>query len=114
MESMKHIYSQCEILLKMSRVEGFFGPPMEMMACGGTCVVGKVTGYDEYIVDGWNALVVEQGDVRGAHDALKKLIEDPAYRKMLAANGRQTAGQWRWEPSIDTLEELYNGKQRTN
>jgi hypothetical protein len=32
MSEMRRIYSSCDILLKLSRVEGFFGPPMEMMA----------------------------------------------------------------------------------
>ena len=47
---MYEIYNQCDVLLKMSKVEGVFGPPLEMMACGGTCVVGNVSGYDEYCV----------------------------------------------------------------
>lgn len=108
MEQMKYIYSNCEILLKMSKVEGFFGPPMEMMACGGTCVVGKVTGYDEYIIDGYNALTVDLGDVQAAHDAVERLIHDHKLRNKLAQNGAKTASEWRWEPSIDTLEKIFN------
>lgn len=107
MGQMNQIYSSCDILVKLSRVEGFFGPPLEMMACGGTCVVADVTGYDEYIVDNYNALVVKIGDVEGAKQAVKKLIEDTELRQRLTANGRKTAEEWRWEPSIDTLEELY-------
>ncbi|WP_283657365.1 glycosyltransferase [Paenibacillus sp. RC343] len=107
MGQMNQIYSSCDILVKLSRVEGFFGPPLEMMACGGTCVVADVTGYDEYIVDNYNALVVKIGDVEGAKQAVKKLIEDTELRQRLTANGRKTAEEWRWEPSIDTLEEMY-------
>ena len=107
MEKMNRIYSSCDIFLKMSRVEGFFGPPLEMMACGGACVVGKVTGYDEYIVDGYNALVVEQGDVSGAHDAIQRLIDDKDLRNRIIENGYQTSKQWRWEKSIDKLEEIF-------
>ena len=107
MKEMKYIYSSCDLFLKMSRVEGFFGPPLEMMACGGACVVGKVTGYDEYIKDGYNALVVEQGDVEGAHNALKRLISDENLRKRLIENGKKTAQEYRWEPTIDTLEKVF-------
>lgn len=107
MDQMKYIYSSCDILLKMSQVEGFFGPPMEMMACHGACVVGKVTGYDEYIVDNYNALVVEPGDVEGAHNALKKLIEDKELRERLAENGYNTAMKWKWDESIDLLEQIF-------
>ena len=101
---MKHIYSSCDILLKLSRVEGFFGPPLEMMACGGTCVVGKVTGSDEYIVPDVNALVVDPMDIDGARDALKLIISDKDFKSKLIANGLQTAKEWQWEPSIDVLE----------
>lgn len=111
MQMMKFLYSNCDILLKMSRVEGFFGPPMEMMACKGTCVVSKVSGYDEYIIDGYNALVVEQGDIKGAHDALNKLLKDDKLRKKLSENGYKTAMDWKWDNSIDLLEKIYNEKQ---
>lgn len=104
---MRHIYSSCDILLKMSRVESFAYPPLEMMACGGTAVVGKVTGIDEYIEDGHNALVVEQGDIHGAHHALKTLIENKEFRAKLSINGKKTAERFRWEPSIDLLEDLF-------
>ena len=103
MDQMKHIYSSCDVLLKMSRVEGFFGPPLEMMACGGTAVVAKVTGYDEYIVDGQNALVVEPGDVVGAREAIRRLIDEPDLRERLSTAGQETARQWTWAPAIDRL-----------
>jgi O-antigen biosynthesis protein len=104
---MRKIYSSCDILLKLSRVEGLFGPPMEMMACGGTVVVGKVSGYDEYIVDGENALVVDPQDIPAARAAVEKLISDENLRKKLIANGLVTAKNWNWEPSIDHLEAFY-------
>ncbi len=103
---MNEVYSSCEIFLKMSRVEGFFGPPMEAMACGCAVVVGKVTGYDEYIRDGYNALVVEQGDIEGARRAVQRLIDDVALRNTLVENGYRTAKEWGWDRSIDLLEKM--------
>jgi len=111
---MKKIYSSCDILLKLSRVEGFFGPPMEMMACGGAVVVGRVTGYDEYITDGFNALVVDPLDVQAASDAVKRLIEDKALYSKLVANGKSTAVKWTWESSVDLLEECYSRSLSSN
>ena len=90
----------------MSRVEGFFGPPLEAMACGCIPVVSKVTGYDEYIVDGENALVVEMGDIRGAEEAIQKLIDEPTLRDKLIRNGMKTVKEWSWEKSIDSLEKV--------
>lgn len=104
-EKMKEIYSSCGIFLKMSRVEGFFGPPMEAMACGCAVVVGKVTGYEEYIEHEKNALVVEQNDVEGAKKALERLMDDNGLRDELIRNGYNTAKQWSWDKSIKNLEE---------
>lgn len=107
MQDMKKIYSSCDILLKLSRVEGFFGPPMEMMACGGAVVVGRVTGYDEYIVEDVNALVVDPLDIPAAREAVQRLIYDTDLRERLIEAGRQTALEWEWEGSVDTLEAFY-------
>ncbi|NWG34858.1 MAG: glycosyltransferase family 4 protein [Chloroflexi bacterium] len=108
---MRHVYSSCDLLLKMSRIESFCYPPLEMMACGGTAVVGKVTGIEEYIVDGYNALVVEQGDVQGAREAVKKLIENETLRRELTVNGGKTAQKFRWDSSIDILETIFFDRQ---
>ncbi len=104
---MKYIYSSCDILVKLSSVEGFFGPPLEMMACGGVCVVSDVTGYDEYIKDEYNALVIPNGDVNLAHQALKRLINDRELYNKLQQNGKLTADSMQWEDSIDKLEKFY-------
>nr|WP_240548049.1 glycosyltransferase [Paenibacillus lignilyticus] len=108
MEHMKHIYSSCDILLKLSHVEGFFGPPMEMMACGGTAVVGNCTGHEEYIIDGYNALVVPLGDEEAAKAGLNQLIHDPQLRLQLTQNGKATVQNWRWDATIDTLFRLFS------
>lgn len=107
MQEMRRIYSSCDVLLKLSRVEGFFGPPMEMMACGGAVVVGKVTGYDEYIVDGENALVVDPLDIDAARAAVQRLLSDETLKGRLIANGRQTAQAWSWGPTVDKLEAVF-------
>lgn len=103
---MNEIYSSCDIFLKMSRVEGFFGPPMEAMACGCAVVVGKVTGYEEYIIDKYNALVVEQNDITGAKNGIIDLINDIKLRNGLIKGGYETVEKWKWEDSTALLEEI--------
>jgi len=105
---MRKIYSSCDIFLKMSRVEGFFGPPLEAMACGCSVVVGKVTGYDEYIIHEHNALVVDQGDVQSAHNSVDRLINDSELRMRLISNGFETAKEWTWEQSARCMSEVVN------
>jgi glycosyltransferase involved in cell wall biosynthesis/GT2 family glycosyltransferase len=103
---MKEIYSACDILLKMSRVEGFFGPPLEAMACGCGVVVSKVTGYDEYIRDEYNALVVERDDIKTAKNTIIRLINNRILHKKLIDNGFLTVKEWSWEKSISKLEKV--------
>lgn len=105
---MASIYSSCDIFIKMSRIEGFFGPPLEAMACGCVPVVGKVTGWDEYIVDGYNALAVELKDVEGAKAAVLSLIEDQELYRQLLKNGSTTAKAWPWEQSFERIDCLVN------
>ena len=101
MEMMRKIYSSCDILLKLSKVEGFFGPPLEMMACGGVPIVAKVTGYDEYIKDGYNALVTEVDNVKKTRELLKELIENHQLYEKLRLNGKETAKQFNWNKIIE-------------
>ncbi len=104
----KAIMSSCDVLLKMSEIEGFFGPPLEMMACGGTAVVTKVPGYDEYVIDNVNALTVEIGDYRSARDKLGLLIEDRVLLKHLIKGGGETARKFsNWEESVDEVEQFF-------
>jgi hypothetical protein len=101
---MRELYSSCDVLLKLSTVEGFFGPPLEMMACGGTAVVSKVTGHDEYIVDGVNALVVNLDDSSAAALALTRLRDDRALLTRLKAAGVETARSRQWSDSVLQFE----------
>jgi glycosyltransferase involved in cell wall biosynthesis len=90
----------------MSKVEGFFGPPMEAMACGCAVIVGKVTGFDEYIMDGKNALVVEEGDVAAARSAVQQLISDRNLRQKLIDGGYETVKKWSWDKSTNMLQKV--------
>ncbi|MAM88644.1 MAG: glycosyl transferase family 1 [unclassified Hahellaceae] len=92
------IYRSCDVLIKLSTVEGMFGPPLEMFHCGGTAVVFDVTGHDEYIVDGDNARVVRTGDLEGAVAAIRQLISEPSILKQLKEGALKTAAEWpSWE-----------------
>ncbi len=56
------IYRSCSVLLKLSHVEGMYGPPLEMFHCGGTVITYDVTGHDEFVHDGVNGIVVPMYD----------------------------------------------------
>ncbi|MGG6461970.1 glycosyltransferase [Solilutibacter silvestris] len=92
--STPEIYRSCDVLLKLSYVEGMFGPPLEMFHCGGTSVVYDVTGHDEYIRDGINAMVVARDDENGVINALNRLNDDPELLASMKEAAAQTAAAW--------------------
>ncbi|WP_157591800.1 glycosyltransferase family 4 protein [Solirubrobacter soli] len=92
------LYAESDVLLKLSRVEGMFGPPLEAFHKGATCVVTPVTGHDEYIVHGENGLVVDWDDPAGTTRALELLARDRALLRRLRENALETARAWPgWE-----------------
>ncbi len=105
LDKMRNIYSACDILLKLSRVESFAYPPLEMMACGGIPVVGDVEGVREYMVDGYNGFIVDPDNEAQIKDVLSRLIGDNELRERISRNCRDTvAGRSDWEAQIDVLE----------
>ncbi len=98
---MAAIYASCDILLKMSRVESFCYPPLEMMATGGSVVVQQVTGLEEYAEHERNCLIV--ADVEEARRAVRRLVADPGLRARLGAAGQATAARMGWERSLPSL-----------
>jgi hypothetical protein len=88
------------VLIKLSTVEGMFGPPLEMFHCGGTAIVFDVTGADEYIVSGRNALVVPRDNPQAVIETIHELRDAPAKLSALKGGALETASQWpSWERS---------------
>jgi len=106
---MRHIYSSCDILLKMSRVESFAYPPLEAMACGCTVVMGEVRGGVEYAEDNVNMLKVATGNIDQARAAVSRLMSDEALRTRLQQAGYKTARNWCWEVSRTAMAKVLDG-----
>lgn len=88
------IYRSCDLIVKLSYVEGMFGPPLEMFHCGGTAITYDVSGYDEYIVPEKNALVARRDDEAQVVTWLKSLKEDFNRIDELKKNALLTAQEW--------------------
>jgi glycosyltransferase involved in cell wall biosynthesis len=103
-EAMATLYASHDVVLKTSRVEGMYSPPLEGFHCGATCVTTPVTGHDEYVRHGWNGVVVDWDDVRGAARWLDTLARDPRRLHFLRLNAVETARGWpSWSQSTDFL-----------
>lgn len=93
-DEMAAVYAESDVVLKLSRVEGMFGPPLEGFHMGATCVVSPVTGHDEYVVHGWNGVVTAWDDPKGTARWLDLLARDRHLLHRLRWNARKTAEGW--------------------
>jgi O-antigen biosynthesis protein len=97
-------YGRSDVVLKLSRVEGMFGPPLEGFHRGATCVVTPVTGYDEYVEHGWNGLLTGWEDPRGTARQLDLLARDRQLLRFLRLNALETARAWpSWEQASEFM-----------
>jgi O-antigen biosynthesis protein len=112
------VYRSCDAIIKLSYIEGMFGPPLEMFHCGGTAVVYDVTGHEEYIRHGENSLVAKKGDEAAVISFIKDLKADSGLLARLKSNAVRTAKLWiDWSDSTDLLEAALreiNGKPEGN
>ena len=95
---MADAYAESDVLLKLSAVEGMFGPPLEAFHRGATCVVTPVTGHEEFVEHGFNGLVCDWDDLRGTARLLDLLARDRRLLHELRTNALHTARAWpSWE-----------------
>lgn len=94
------LFARSHVLLKLSRAEGMYGPPLEAFHMGATCVTTPVTGHDMYVEHDCNALVVDWDDPAGTARALDLLARDRALLARLREDALATARTWpSWEES---------------
>ena len=104
-EKTADIYRSCDVIVKLSYVEGMFGPPLEMFHCGGTAIVYDVTGHDEYIVHNINGLVVKTDDDEQVVNYINELKKDRKKLNFLKSNAIKTANEWNnWDISAREFE----------
>lgn len=99
------VYRSCDVLVKLSTVEGMFGPPLEMFHCGGTAITSDVTGHDEYMRHGKNGVVVRRGHEAEVVDYLRALERDRSFLNLLKQGAAETAAAWPdWAASAKGME----------
>ena len=112
---MPKIYRSCDLVLRLSRVEGCTLPPLEMFHCGGTAVTSDVTGHEEYMINGHNCLVVDTNQPANAREAITRLLDNGELLTKLKVNARRTADQWPdWETASTRFAAFLDTLIRTN
>lgn len=83
-------YVHSSLLVMSSNYEGFGMVLVEAMSCGAPVISFDCKcGPKDIIQPGINGLLVPNGDIQALADAMMKVMEDEAYRKMLSLNARK-------------------------
>lgn len=81
----------CDAIAIPSLWESFCLAAVEAMALGRPVVATSGHGFDEYLRDGENGLLVPRSDVPALADALVRLLDDPGLRARLGAAAAASA-----------------------
>ncbi len=88
-----------------SAYEGFGMPPLEAMACGTPVIVSATTALPEVVKDA--GILADPESEEGLCLAMKKILQDEAYKEQLRVLGLQRAGSFTWQKSAQKLAEVY-------
>jgi len=106
-DQLAELYSNSDIQVTFSTAESFPLPPLEAMACG-SAVITTPYGTEDYVIDGYNALIVEPNNIEMLADKIRLLIEDEELRQKLIENGFKTASKFNYPKQTKILIEQFN------
>jgi glycogen synthase len=103
-------YGEADVLVFPTLWEEPFGlVPVEAMACGTPVVATGTGGSAEFLIDGFNCLLVPPGDPAALAAAVRRLSEDADLRERLVTGGSRTAEELDVDRLADVLESWHVG-----
>jgi glycosyltransferase involved in cell wall biosynthesis len=94
-----------EVFVYPSEYEGFGLPVLEAMSCGTPVVTTNVSSLPE--VAGEAALLVPPRDAEALHDALRRLLSEPALREEMRGKGLERAARFSWTRTAQETADVY-------
>lgn len=104
---LSHHYARAKALFLPSRWEACGLVVIEAAARGCPSVASRVEGVPEFVDDGRNGLLFEQGDVEAACRQLARLASEPGLREALAAEARADARGRDVRTMVASYRDLY-------
>ena len=94
-ETLPGLLAASEVFCFPSLYEGFGLPPLEAMAAGVPCLVGRYSAAAEVLGDA--AILIDPVDERAWSEALMSIARDESARRSLAVAGKIRAAGFTWE-----------------
>jgi len=85
------VLADADVVLIPSRVEPFGNTAVEALLARRPVVASRTQGLAEIVRDGATGLLVDPGDAAALAAGLARLVDDPALRERLAADGQRDA-----------------------
>ncbi len=101
------LYRSAAIHVFASWYEGFGMPPLEAMASGTAVVCTDCGGVREYIIEGYNALIVPPGDIEELAANVILLLKNIELRKKIEKNAIESVKKFDSSMKIDELEQAF-------
>jgi len=83
------VYNKFAVFVAPSRTEAQGVAMCEAMACGLPVVATRVGGIPEFVIHGYNGLLVPPEDLVSLRKAVRKLLTDPSLYEELSKNARK-------------------------
>lgn len=90
-----------------SRVEGWGIVATEAAAMGKPVIGTKVVGLEEAVADGETGLLVPKENIRAFTSAIKMIVEDKKFRRILGNHAREMAAQFTWDKIAKKRETFF-------
>ena len=88
-DDIDRLYSEAKIFILPSRMEGFPNALCEAMAAGLPCICFDSFPANEIITNGWDGIIVKDGDIRELAKQIDLLAENEELRNKLGKNALQ-------------------------
>ncbi|HZZ45809.1 MAG TPA: MSMEG_0565 family glycosyltransferase [Pseudonocardia sp.] len=100
-------YHAADALAFPSIKEGWGLAVLEAMSTGLPVIASDLPVFEEYLVDGQNALLPTVGDEHALAAAMRALIDDAELRDRLRAGGSELLPRFSWDASAQRHEDIY-------
>jgi len=102
------LMEQSSVVVVPSRVEAFGIVALEAWRGGSPLVLTANSGARDIVTDGVDALLVDPTDATALGRAIRRVIDDPALRAVLADNGRRNVEDFTWDRVAEDYLSLYD------
>src|SRR5438445_3176467 len=106
-EQMQELYSEHDVFLFPSLMEGLPSVLLEAMATGMPVITTETCGMPDVVENDYNGLLIRPADASAIEEGILRLVGSVELRKKLGVAARETMKRYTWEHAARRLETLY-------